>query len=425
MSVVAGGVGGGATGLLLGAAAEQMVADQGRRTEMRYCDSTWAEWAAFCDAPAPGPWATMYTELQHPAGMDRLLLTYAADDGGEHGQAVRYSLTGDGKELECALLLPTGPGAESGASSWCTFRLALPEVVQAELARGGRLRAPDLRQSRGGTWVLDLKVEALPKGARPGVPERMQSFSWAWMAGAGAATTGAAIGDLGPEAPGDEILEEPGESFGKRIVAVLAAGAFESGNNQLQQLLDRSTGVFYHFRGGGPSSNRAPPSQPLRNESLNVGRQVLDGTCTSATRELSELYHQRNATVHRAIGVASLGEPRGVAFDLWTEPEGADSINRLGLDEVPLQHRITASPLQGEEASPVASMIIMFHLTRAIGRQPAPAEGCRGPPGHNAGGHIIGDTSSGRPRADPRSPTGDRAASALWPRRTPCPTKVR
>jgi hypothetical protein len=166
-----------ASGLLLGVA-EQMVADHRRRTTARWGDGTWAEWAALCRQPAPGPWAEAYTDLQGAPTMGQLLLTYAADDGARAGQAARYAPTADGQAVACALLLPTrrDPGREDW--SWCSFRLALPEMVRAELARGGRLQAPDLRQTRAGQWVLDVKVEALPKGERRGVPGRVLAFDW-------------------------------------------------------------------------------------------------------------------------------------------------------------------------------------------------------------------------------------------------------
>ncbi len=166
-----------ASGLLLGMA-EQMAADHRRRTTARWGDGTWAEWATLCGEPAPGPWAETYTDLQGAPTMGRLLLTYAADDGARAGQAARYAPTADGRAVECALLLPTRPDPGREDWSWCSFRLALPEVMRVELARGGRLQAPDLRQTRAGQWVLDVKVEALPKGERRGVPGRVLAFDW-------------------------------------------------------------------------------------------------------------------------------------------------------------------------------------------------------------------------------------------------------
>ncbi len=131
--------------------------------------------------------------------MGRLLLTYATDDGARAGQAARYAPTADGQAVACALLLPTRPDPGREDWSWCSFRLALPAIVRAELARGGRLQAPDLRQTRAGQWGLDdasaaklgpeapgwrqaegldVKVEALPKGERRGVPGRVLAFDW-------------------------------------------------------------------------------------------------------------------------------------------------------------------------------------------------------------------------------------------------------
>lgn len=76
-----------ATGLLLGVA-EQVAADRRRRTETRWGEGTWPEWAARCRRPAPAPWAETYTGWQRPPTFERLLLTYAADDGGRAGQAL-------------------------------------------------------------------------------------------------------------------------------------------------------------------------------------------------------------------------------------------------------------------------------------------------------------------------------------------------
>ncbi|MBC7347808.1 MAG: hypothetical protein H5U00_10240 [Clostridia bacterium] len=64
-----------------------------------------------------------------------------------------YSVVADDAFLECALLLPSkpepgSPEPGSGDWPWCAFKLALRNVVRAELARGGRLQAPGLRQSR-------------------------------------------------------------------------------------------------------------------------------------------------------------------------------------------------------------------------------------------------------------------------------------
>lgn len=161
-------------GLLLGVA-EQMSNDHFRRTEKKWNGSTWAEWAAFCGEPAPAPWAETYTELQRPPKM-KMFLTYAADDGPQ-GHALRYSLTKDGI-LECALLLPDKPEPGPKDWSWCTFQLDLPDIVQAELARGGKLEAPDLRKAPDGQWVLDIKVQAQPKGARRNPSKRALTFDW-------------------------------------------------------------------------------------------------------------------------------------------------------------------------------------------------------------------------------------------------------
>jgi IS605 OrfB family transposase len=164
-------------GFLLGVA-EQMNADRRRRTEQKWNGSTWAEWMAFCGDSAPAATAQTYVELQRPPKMERLLLTYAADDG-QRGQAARYDLKEDGTSLQVALLLP-GRAEPAGSAdwTWCAFQLALPDVAVKELARGGKLEAPDLRQRRDGPWVLDIKIQGQPKGTRKGLPKRVLAFDW-------------------------------------------------------------------------------------------------------------------------------------------------------------------------------------------------------------------------------------------------------
>ena len=164
-------------GFLLGVA-EQMNADYRRRLVRKWNGSTWAEWMAFCGESAPAATAQTYEELQRAPRMERLLLTYAADDG-QRGQAARYALTEDGASLEVALLLPNKPEPAGPADwSWCAFQLALPDIAAKELARGGKMEAPDLRQRRDGQWVLDLKVQAPPKGTRKGLSNRVLAFDW-------------------------------------------------------------------------------------------------------------------------------------------------------------------------------------------------------------------------------------------------------
>lgn len=158
-----------AAGLLLGVA-EQVAADHARRTAPER-----VEWDRFFGVEPPAPWAGAYTELQGPPVMRRPFLTLAADDGARDGEVIRYRLSPDDRALEVSLRLPSDP--ELGGWSWCSFEVPVPERVGAELARGGRLRAPDLRRTAAGKWVLDLKVEAPP--ARKGkVPGRVLAFDW-------------------------------------------------------------------------------------------------------------------------------------------------------------------------------------------------------------------------------------------------------
>jgi putative transposase len=167
-----------ATGYMLGVA-EQLAADHRRRTETLWHGSTWADWAVFCGQPVPAPWASTYSELQRTPRMQRLFLTYAVDDGPDQGQACRYRLTEDGAALDVSLRVPVQPAPTKTKDwAWCQFRLKLPEKVREELGRGGRLRAPDLRQRPDGTWVLDLKVESVLRATGPWRSGRVLAFDW-------------------------------------------------------------------------------------------------------------------------------------------------------------------------------------------------------------------------------------------------------
>jgi putative transposase len=158
------------TGLLL-SVAEQMAVEHRQRTGAHRIG-----WESFCGVPSPPPWPATYVKLQRPPVMNRPLLTYAADDGASDGQAVRYALVQDGLALVVRLLVPADP--ELRRWSWCEVRLEVPSRLRRELQRGGRLLAPDLRQSRSCKWVLDVKVQALPKGTRHGAPGRVLAFDW-------------------------------------------------------------------------------------------------------------------------------------------------------------------------------------------------------------------------------------------------------
>ena len=162
-----------ATGLVLGVA-EQLAADHRRRVTPEPPER--AAWRSFYGQPAAAPWAETYVELQPPPQLHRSFLTLAADDGGSAGQAVRYTLDPNGSALSVSLLLPADP--DLAAWSWCSFRIELPERARAELSRGGRLRAPDLRRTRSGKWVLDVKVSVPPNGRHQGAAGRVLAFDW-------------------------------------------------------------------------------------------------------------------------------------------------------------------------------------------------------------------------------------------------------
>ncbi len=147
------------TGSLLGVA-EQMKAEYHRRTSAYRTG-----WESFCGVPSPPPWPSTYVEVQSPPVPNRPLLTYAADDGGTDGQAIRYALTLDGSALAIRLLAPAN--ADLSRWSWCQFRLDLPRrKVGPELPRR-RSRAPQSRLLDGSVVITarGLHIHGAPHPA--------------------------------------------------------------------------------------------------------------------------------------------------------------------------------------------------------------------------------------------------------------------
>lgn len=154
--------------------AEQMVRDHERRAGGEA--KAWAEALGFS---MPEPWAARYVDLQGPARLSRPFLALAGDDGGKDGQVVRQELVeGEGGQLSlrCSLKLPED--ADGREWEWCSFEVPCPERLREELSRGGKLLLPDLRQTRAGKWVLDLKVAAVRLGKGKWCPGRVVAFDW-------------------------------------------------------------------------------------------------------------------------------------------------------------------------------------------------------------------------------------------------------
>ena len=82
-------------------------------------------------------------------------------------------------------------------------------MLRAARVRGGRLQPPDRRQTRAGRWVLDVKVEAAPKGERRGVLGRVLAFDWGLRKLLSAVVLQGGEPALGAGAPGWEQLSRP------------------------------------------------------------------------------------------------------------------------------------------------------------------------------------------------------------------------
>ena len=118
----------------------------------------------------------------------------------------------------------------------------------------------------------------------------------------------------------------------------------KSRNDESQHLLDGRPCLRQH----GPSILGAPtpcPSVPktLLHERPEMRRQLLPGLYASALRERIEVLERRDTAEDVSWRDASLREPSDVSLDGRSKPQGPDAIDRLGTNEIALQHK--QSPL--------------------------------------------------------------------------------
>jgi putative transposase len=129
-----------------------------------------------------GRFPASYEELQPLPLLTVGLLTYAGDDGGEHGQAYRLAFDLDRAEAQLALRAPDAQGRFVRDWYTRTVPVPLPSCVVERLKTGVQL-APTLREHRladgSSVAVLDVMVE-VKKAALPAWSEvsRVLGFDW-------------------------------------------------------------------------------------------------------------------------------------------------------------------------------------------------------------------------------------------------------
>jgi hypothetical protein len=121
------------------ASCSALARDHRRRTETRWYGGSWAEGGGLLRPAGASALGHAYTQLQRPPRLRRLLLTCAADDGPEQGQACRHRLTPDGTGLDVRLPVPTRPADRGLGVVW------VPLVT----ARGGAGLAAPRRAAPG------------------------------------------------------------------------------------------------------------------------------------------------------------------------------------------------------------------------------------------------------------------------------------
>jgi putative transposase len=123
-----------------------------------------------------------YEQMQPIPVQKRGILPYAADDGGEHGQAYRFCLDLEGHCCYFALRAPDQTGQWNTSWTEPQTHLALPDPV-VERLQGGECLAPTLREiaEPDGTRyaVLDLIIE-VPVTPLPDPQQVQRVLGWDW-----------------------------------------------------------------------------------------------------------------------------------------------------------------------------------------------------------------------------------------------------
>lgn len=131
---------------------------------------------------AHGSFPDTYEDMQAVPLLKVGILPYAADDGGEHGQAYRFRIDVQGRCCYLAFRFPDEQGVWAPAWTEPQLHLPLPDPVVQRLQAGERL-APTLREiaEPDGTRhaVLDLIIE-VPVTALPDPQQVQRVLGWDW-----------------------------------------------------------------------------------------------------------------------------------------------------------------------------------------------------------------------------------------------------
>ncbi len=131
---------------------------------------------------AHGCFPETYEDMQAVPLLKVGILPYAADDGGEHGQAYRFRIDVQGRCCYLAFRFPDEQGVWAPAWTEPQLHLPLPDPVVQRLQAGERL-APTLREiaEPDGTryTVLDFIIE-VPVTALPDPQQVQRVLGWDW-----------------------------------------------------------------------------------------------------------------------------------------------------------------------------------------------------------------------------------------------------
>jgi len=144
---------------------------------------------------------------------------------------------------------------------------------------------------------------------------------------------------------GGQVLEEPRHRPGEGQITARPATALETGQHHRQHLLDRAADL--------PSRLLATAERghPHRDETIDMSGQVRRHQGAAHPGELPERHQHRDPAQHRPGAIPLLRQAAGIALDLRADPARPDPVDRLGLDEVGLQHRDNFLSILGDRGS--------------------------------------------------------------------------
>src|SRR5262245_44563130 len=137
-----------------------------------------------------------------------------------------------------------------------------------------------------------------------------------------------------------QINEIVWRQFLERILGFSWSSAIETGNDQLQHLLDWVSNVLTDPLA---PRHRLSTLNPLRkmciHKSFYVLRESIDALCPMSTSEISKAHQQRYTAKNASIVVLLFCQPRNVSVYGFKDPRGPKSVDCFRPDIVTLQHR--------------------------------------------------------------------------------------